>query len=73
MENFTKKIKINIQYNKKTSKERLLLASIADPDPYVFWPPGSGSNSQEVRIPILPSSRKSSKKNLGSYCFVTVL
>jgi hypothetical protein len=51
-------------------------SGVADPDPsdpYVFGPPVSGSVSQELRIRIrlLLSSNKNSKKNLDSYCFVT--
>jgi hypothetical protein len=47
--------------------------SVADPDPHVFGPPGSGSISAEawIRIRVLLSSSKNSKKNLDSYCFVT--
>jgi hypothetical protein len=33
-------------------------------------PPGSGLIFSEVRIRILPSSSKNSKKNLYFYCFV---
>jgi hypothetical protein len=36
-------------------------------------PPGSGSIFSEVRIQILPSSSKNSKKNLYFYCFVILL
>ncbi len=55
-----------------------------DPDPPVFGPPGSGSGftSQRygsgsgvllwIRIRILLSSCKNSKKNLDSYYFVTL-
>jgi hypothetical protein len=58
----------------------LLLASVADPDPnpdpHVFGPPGSGSGSTSqrvwIRIRILLSSCKNSKKNLDSYYFVTL-
>ncbi len=49
-----------------------------DPDPpgtHVLRPPGSGSISQRygsaIRIRILLSASKNSKKNLDSYCFVT--
>ncbi len=48
-------------------------SSVADPDPYVFGHPGSGSAIQSYGIRILPSSSKKSKKNLDSYCFVTSL
>jgi hypothetical protein len=49
-----------------------LVSSVADPDPSLFGPPGSGSGSiSEVRIRILLSSSKNIKKTLGSYCFVT--
>jgi hypothetical protein len=48
-----------------------LVCSVADPDPHVFGPPGSGSMSQ-VWIRILLSSCKNSKKNLVSYYFVTL-
>ncbi len=46
------------------------LISVADPDPdpYVFWPPGSGSDSLDPSI-----IKQNSKKNLNSYCFVTSL
>ncbi len=36
-----------------------------------FWPSGSGSVSQRIRI--LLSSKNNCKKDLGSYCFVTSL
>jgi hypothetical protein len=48
--------------------------SVSDPDLYVFGPPESGAVSQRyllIRIRILLSSSKNSKKNLDSYCFVT--
>jgi hypothetical protein len=35
-----------------------LCNSVADPDPYVFEPPGSGSINPEVRIRILLTSSK---------------
>jgi hypothetical protein len=51
-------------------------SSVADPDPYVFRPPGSRSVSQwygsELDSRLLLSS-KDSKKNLDSCCFVTSL
>jgi hypothetical protein len=59
--------------------ERRVATGGADLDPYVFGPPRSGSGSvsqnSEVRnrIRILLSSSKNSKKNLDSYCSVTVL
>ncbi len=48
---------------------------VADPDPHVFGPPGSGSTSLiRIRfwIRILLSSCKKSKKTLDSYFFVTL-
>jgi hypothetical protein len=48
-------------------------SSVADPDPHVFGPPGSGSTGQRYgRIRILLLSCKKSKKNLDSYYFVTI-
>jgi hypothetical protein len=51
------------------------------PDPHVFGPPGSGSDPPVtdmdpdsliwIRIRILLSSSKNSKKSLDSYCLVT--
>ncbi len=34
------------------------MPKVADPDPHVFGPPGSGSIGQEVRIRILPFPHK---------------
>jgi hypothetical protein len=53
--------------------------SFADPDPKVYWPPGSGfvstrsefGSSSGVRI--LLSSSKNSKRNLDSYSYLTSL
>ncbi len=42
----------------------LKLSIVVDPDPYVFGPPGSGFFHYFVRIRILPSKSKNSKKNL---------
>jgi hypothetical protein len=48
------------------SASGLPCASVADPDPYVFGPPGSGSVSQDVQIwiQILLLSSKNSEKTL---------
>jgi hypothetical protein len=52
---------------------------VADPDPYVFGPPGSGSNSQRygsgsgVGSGSFYRQAKNGKKNLDFYCFVTSL
>ncbi len=46
-----------------------ILISVPDPDPRVFWPPGSGSTSQRYGS---GSSCKNNKKNLESYYFVTL-
>jgi hypothetical protein len=48
--------------------------SVADPDPYVFGLPVSGSVSQRYRYgsgSFDHQSKIGSKKNLDSYCFVT--
>jgi hypothetical protein len=48
--------------------------SVADPDPYVFGPPGSGSKSTILAPDPDPSIvKQNSKENLKSYCFVTSL
>jgi hypothetical protein len=48
-------------------------SSVADPDPHIFGPPGSGSISQSYGSGrILLSSCKNGKKNLDSYYFVTL-
>jgi hypothetical protein len=48
----------------------LMFISVADPDPNIFGPPGSGSSSQEVRIWIrILLSSKNSKKNLHFMVF----
>jgi hypothetical protein len=41
------------------------------PDPHDFGPPGSGLISQMYGSGSFLSSRKTSKENLVSYCFVT--
>ena len=41
-----------------------------DPDPYVFWPPGSGSISQRSGSFY---HKKIARKILDSYCFTTSL
>ncbi len=60
-------------------RDRGVSSSVADPDPYVFGPPGyaSGSVSHKVRIRlritirILPSLNKNSEKSLDFRRFVT--
>ncbi len=47
-------------------------ASVVDPDPYVFGPPGSGSVSQRYGFGSF-YHLENSKKNLDSKCFVTSL
>jgi hypothetical protein len=49
-----------------------LTTSVADPDPHVFGPPGSGSISQKLDPDPTISSSKNSKKNLDSNYFVTL-
>jgi hypothetical protein len=58
--------------NRPTPKKNNLGRSVADPDPYVFVPPGSGSCSisQRIRLRILSLS-KTSKKNIDSLLFCT--
>ncbi len=60
------KKKLNYPLNYDTA------ASVADPDPYVFGPSGSGSISQMYGSGSLPTSlSKNSKKNLDFYSFLT--
>jgi hypothetical protein len=48
--------------------------SVADPDPYVLGPPGSGSVSKRYGFGSFYHQAKiASKKNLDSYCFLTSL
>ncbi len=46
---------------------------VAEPDPDVFWASLIRIHEYEVRIRILLSSRKNSKKNLDSHCLVNSL
>jgi hypothetical protein len=48
------------------------LNSVVDPDPYVFGPPGSVSQVR-IRIRILLSSSKNSKKNLDFPLFCDLI
>ncbi len=56
-----------------------LRSSVAIPDPYVFWPPRSGSGSISTRYGSGSGSgpfkhqAKMVRKNLDSYCLVTSL
>ncbi len=66
----------SIGYRAKHDSVRKLSSSVADSDPHVFGPPGSGSESTSqrylwIRLRILLSLSKNSKKNLDFYCFVT--
>jgi hypothetical protein len=47
-------------------------ASVPDPDPHVFGPPGSGSTSQRYGSGSFYHHAKIVKKNLDSFYFVTL-
>jgi hypothetical protein len=67
--NFQRKLWNRIHESQKVWQNLVLLASVANhdpnPDPHVFWPPGSGSGSYYEIC-------KNSKKNLDSDYFVTL-
>ncbi len=63
--------KPSILVGKENMEESHESSNVADPDPYVFGSPGSGSISQ-ITDPDPYIISKISKKNLGSNCFVTV-
>jgi hypothetical protein len=77
----TRVIDFNVKYlNSEVFEGYISIAlgtSVADPDPYVFRPPGSrsGSVSQSYGSGSgsFQSSSKNSKKNLDACCFVTAL
>jgi hypothetical protein len=48
-------------------------SSVADPDPHVFRPPGSGRGMDPAPDPDPSIIMRNSKKNLDSYYFVTLL
>jgi hypothetical protein len=67
-------VQLNVFLRAKHNWKFDIIGIVANPDPYVSGPPGSGSLSQRrirIRPRILLSSCKNSKKNLDSYCFVT--